>query len=194
MSADILLFSSQVVPIGKDQKQHLEFARDIAVRINNHYQKDIFVLPEPFIHESAQTVIGLDGRKMSKSYDNTIPLFLPPKPLKKLINKIVTNSQTPEDVKDPDSSYVYSIHQLFLDDAEKEKVAETYRAGGMGWGHAKKSLFETLDAKLAQPREKYNLLMENLDYLDEVLAKGAIKARAIAGDFMESLRNTAGLP
>ncbi len=192
MAADILLFSANVVPIGQDQKQHLEFARDFADRINNHYGKPLLVLPEAKISEHAETIVGLDGRKMSKSYGNTIPLFLQPKPLQKLINKIVTNSQTPEEPKNPEESYVYSLHRLFLNGQQDAEVRKTYEAGGMGWGQAKKMFFESLNAQLEKPREEFFKLMDNKDYLDEVLKKGAEKARAIAGPYMENLKREMG--
>ncbi|MBF0429902.1 MAG: tryptophan--tRNA ligase [Fibrobacteria bacterium] len=193
MAADILLFSADVVPVGHDQKQHLEFARDFATRVNNFYQVDLFKLPEPRITENSQTVVGLDGRKMSKSYDNTIPLFCTEKQLKKITNRIITNSQDVEEAKDPDKSSVFLLHKIFLDDAQAEDVKKIYTAGGMGWGKAKSMLFETLNEQLKNPREEYNRLVADTVYLDEVLKKGAEKARAIAGPFLEKARKIIGV-
>ena len=193
MAADILIFSANVVPVGADQKQHVEIARDIAERINHNYQADLFALPEPKIDDHVKTIVGLDGRKMSKSYDNTIPLFLDEKPLLKRINQIVTNSQAPEEPKDPDQSSVFNLHKLLLPKAEEAGLREKYRAGGMGWGQAKKDYFEALDAKLQGPRKEYQRLMADPGALQAVLAQGRDKARARASVFLDKVRSTIGI-
>jgi len=193
MAADILMFSADIVPIGKDQKQHLEFARDIADRVNNFYKTKLLKLPEPKITEQAETIVGLDGRKMSKSYGNTIPLFLSQKKLRKVIMKIVTNSQTPEEPKNPDDSYIFSIHKLFLNPEEIENLRQDYQAGNMGWGTAKSLLFEKLDSVLKEPREEYEKLMDDYGYLDKVLKDGSRKAREISVPFLGSIKNKIGI-
>ncbi len=193
MAADILMFNADVVPVGADQKQHVEFARDIAERFNHNYGGDFFHIPEPKISDSVKTVIGLDGRKMSKSYDNTLPLFLDEKPLLKRINQIVTNSQTPEEPKDPDQSHVFALHALLLNPAEEKALRDQYQAGGMGWGTAKKLFFETLNEQLRSPRAEYNRLLADPGYTDSVLAQGKDRARAIATPFMEKIRQLVGV-
>ncbi|HLP42844.1 MAG TPA: tryptophan--tRNA ligase [Fibrobacteria bacterium] len=193
MAADILMFRANVVPVGADQKQHLEIARDIAERINHNYGEELFVLPEPRIDDQVKTIQGLDGRKMSKSYDNTIPLFLDEKPLQKRINQIVTNSQTPEEPKDPDQSSVFALHRLFLDGAEENRLRQQYLAGGMGWGAAKKEFFEVLNAQLRGPRMEYQRLMADPGHIDSVLAQGRDRARAEAGPYLEKIRAVIGI-
>ena len=193
MAADILMFSANVVPVGADQKQHVEIARDIAERINHNYKAPLFTLPEPRIEEQVKTIVGLDGRKMSKSYDNTIPLFLEEKPLQKRINQIVTNSQDPAEPKDPDQSHLFSLHRLLLSDAESQAVRAKYQAGGMGWGQAKKDYFETLNAQLKGPRDEYRRLMGDPGALHGILAKGRDRARAKASEFLDRIRTTIGI-
>jgi tryptophanyl-tRNA synthetase len=193
MAADILMFNADVVPVGADQKQHVEFARDIAQRFNTNYGEDVFSLPEPRISDAVKTITGLDGRKMSKSYDNTIPLFLDEKPLQKRINQIVTNSQDPAEPKNPDESHVFAMHQLLLDRDAEQAVRATYLAGGMGWGHAKKMFFETLNERLKGPRAEYNRLITDPAHLDAILAEGKDKARAVAVPFLEKVRGLVGV-
>ena len=193
MAADILMFNADVVPVGADQKQHVEFARDIAERFNSNYGGKFFHLPEPRIPEAVKTVSGLDGRKMSKSYDNTIPLFLGEKALSKLINQIVTNSQTPEDPKDPDQSHVFALHQLLLNAQEESDLRQRYQAGGMGWGMAKKLFFESLNERLKGPRAEYDRLLADPGHIEAVLAKGKDRARAVAVPFLEKLRGVVGV-
>jgi tryptophanyl-tRNA synthetase len=192
MAADILMFNANVVPVGQDQKQHVEFARDMAGSFNHNYGDTFFVLPEPRIEEQVRTIVGLDGRKMSKSYDNTIPLFLPEKKLQKCINQIVTNSQSPEEPKDPEASAVFALHRLLIDADEENVLREKYKAGGLGWGQAKKDYFECLNAKIAEPRDIYNRLMADPASIEEILNKGRDKARAIAIPFMEKIRKAVG--
>ncbi len=193
MSADILMFKADVVPVGQDQKQHVEFARDIAERFNHNYGGPFFTLPEPRIEENVRTVVGLDGRKMSKSYGNTIPLFLEGKALQKKVNQIVTNSQSPEEPKDADTSAVFALHRLLVDAPEEQKVREKYAAGGLGWGQAKKDLAEVLNARLQGPRNEYLRLMADKGHIDAVLREGALRARAEATPFLATLRQAIGI-
>ncbi|MGL1891334.1 MAG: tryptophan--tRNA ligase [Spirochaetaceae bacterium] len=193
MAADILLFDTNVVPVGKDQIQHVEMAADIAQTINHNYKKPLLTIPEYIIDEDTKTIVGLDGRKMSKSYGNAIELFLQEKKLKKTLNKVVTNSQEMEEVKDPDDCNVFSLYKIFATKEQQETLAATYRAGGMGWGHAKSELFEVVNAELKPIREKYYDLMENKDYIDEVLKKGATSAREIASKKISLLRSAIGI-
>lgn len=193
MAADILLYDSHAVPVGKDQKQHVEMARDMAAGMNHRYGAEIFVLPEPLIKSDVATVPGVDGRKMSKSYGNTLPLFLPPKKLRKRVMKIVTDSRGVEDVKDPDTCNVFALYRLFASADEQAALADRYRAGGMGYGHAKQALFEAMDRSLVEPRERYAELSADPDRVDAVLAQGAEKARTIAQATMSRVRGAIGL-
>ena len=179
MTADILLYNSDIVPVGADQKQHVEFARDIAGYFNKIYG-DTFKMPEPVIGAETGLIPGLDGRKMSKSYDNIIPLFAPEKDLKKKIMRIITDSKLPEDKKDPDKSTIYQLYKHFATDAEVAEFAEMFRRGGMGYGVAKTILFEKINSVLAEPRAKYEYLMSNTAEIDAILADGAKRAGAVA--------------
>ncbi|MDA3955193.1 tryptophan--tRNA ligase [Oceanispirochaeta sp.] len=192
MAADILLFDTNYVPVGKDQVQHIEMAVDIAQAVNRNYKQDLLTLPEAVVSESTQVVVGLDGRKMSKSYDNTIPLFLAEKKLKKLCNKILTNSQTVEEVKDPETCNVFTLYKLFATPEQQDALAARYRAGGMGWGEAKEELFHVINGVLSPMRERYNALMEDTSYIDQVLTGGALKARALASVKIGKLRKAMG--
>lgn len=193
MDADILMFNADVVPVGKDQKQHVEFARDIAIRFNKQYGKDVFTVPEPLIQETTDVIPGLDGRKMSKSYDNTIEIFLEPKALKKKIGRIVTNSQGIEEKKDPDTCNVFRLYRLFATPEQTADLAEHYRAGGMGWGYAKGELQKVLEETFGAAREKYNDLMAHPERIDEILHAGAEKARPIAREHMDCIRELLGV-
>ena len=179
MAADILLYNSDIVPVGKDQKQHVEFARDIAGYFNNTYG-ETFKLPEPIIGSDAGLIPGLDGRKMSKSYDNTIPLFAPTGELKKKIMRIITDSKTPDEPKNPDESTIFQLYKFFADENEIAELREKFIAGGMGYGTAKTILFEKVDSVLATPRAEYERLMANPSEIDAILANGAERARAVA--------------
>ena len=181
MAADILLYNTDVVPVGADQKQHVEFARDIAGYFNNLYG-ETFKLPEPIINETAGTIPGLDGRKMSKSYDNTIPLFAPESELKKKIMRIVTDSRMPDDPKNPDESTIFLLYKHFATDAEIARLREMFVAGGMGYGTAKTILFEKINSVLSNARAEYERLMSNTAELDAILADGANRARAVAAE------------
>lgn len=187
MAADILLYDSDVVPVGADQKQHVEFARDIAGYFN-HIYGETFKLPEPVISEMGGSIPGLDGRKMSKSYDNTIPLFAPESELKKKIMRIITDSKTPEEPKDPDESTIFQLYRNFATDAEIEKLREMFVSGGMGYGTAKTILFEKINSVLADARVEYERLMANRGEIDAVLASGAERARAVAEKVYERVR------
>jgi tryptophanyl-tRNA synthetase len=191
MAADILMFNANKIPVGKDQIQHIEMARDIAGKFNHTYE-ELFVLPEAQVDEETQLIPGLDGRKMSKSYDNTIPLFAPTDQLRKLINQIKTDLREPGEPKDADNSTIFQLYNLF---ATKDESAAMRLAfdNGIAWGEAKRELFEFLDAKLSAPRARYNELMNNLDAVEAELHKGAEKARAEAAPLLEKVRIAAGI-
>lgn len=191
MAADILMFNAHRVPVGKDQVQHLEMARDVAQRFNHLYGEH-FVLPEAQVDENAAVLSGLDGRKMSKSYDNTIPLFVPEKELKKLINKIKTNSQLPGEPKDPTQCTLFSIFQAFASPDEVAAIRQRY-AEGIGWGEMKSHLFEYLNTLLAEPRERYNALLSNPADIERILRHGAERARAVSTPFLQELRDCVGI-
>jgi tryptophanyl-tRNA synthetase len=192
MSADILLFKSNIVPVGKDQKQHVEVARDIAIRFNNQYG-NIFPLPEPRIIENVATIVGTDGRKMSKSYGNTIPIFGDEKQIRKLFMKIVTDSKTPEESKDSDSCSIFTLYKLFANEKQIEEMAARYRAGGLMYGTAKQELFEMYIAHFAPFCKKRKDLAADLQYVENILQKGAEKAYAIARETMKEVREKVGL-
>jgi len=191
MAADILLFGSDVVPVGKDQVQHVEIARDMAQRIN-HLYGDVLKLPKPGVSEDAAIILGLDGRKMSKSYDNVIPLFAPPKKLKKLVNRIVTDSTPPEAPKDPATSSIFQIFRAVAAPEATRDLERRYREG-ISWGEAKAALFEQLDAILSGPRERYEALMADTKAIDTILEAGATRARAIARPTLERVRAAIGI-
>jgi tryptophanyl-tRNA synthetase len=191
MAADILMFKADTIPVGRDQIQHVEMARDIAQRFNHHYGEH-FVLPSAQVDDDVAILQGLDGRKMSKSYNNTIPLFLSEKQLKKHINKIKTNLLEPGEAKDPDTSSVFQIWQAF---ATKEQTAEMREqfAAGIAWGEAKKQLFELINQQLSEPRERYEQLIANPSEVETILGQGAEKARSLSGQFIAELRQAIGI-
>lgn len=191
MSADILMFNAHKVPVGKDQIQHLEMARDIAARFNHHYGEH-FVLPEAVVDHQAEVLPGQDGRKMSKSYNNTIPLWLTEKKLRKAIMKIKTNSLEPGEPKDPEDSALLKVYQAFASPAESAEMVQAYE-DGIAWGQAKQIVFEKINSELAEPRERYNALMENPKQIETVLREGAQKARAFATPFLQQLRAAVGI-
>lgn len=193
MNADILIFGAHEVPVGKDQKQHIEFARDLAVKFNQTYKTDLLVVPEPIIQKETDVIPGLDGRKMSKSYDNTIELFLPTKQLKKKVGKIVTNSQEMHEVKDPDNCNVFNLYKLFASPEKQEALAARYRAGGMGWGDAKGALLEELEEHFGAARERYDALLADKAQIDAILQAGAVKARARAREVLNQVRLLVGV-
>lgn len=187
MTADILLYNADAVPVGADQKQHVEFARDIAGYFNNLYG-DVFKLPAPLIGEDTGIIPGLDGRKMSKSYDNIIPLFAPEAELKKKIMRIITDSKSPEEPKDPETSTIFQLYKHFATDTEIQELRGRFIAGGMGYGTAKTILFDKINSVLSQPRQEYMRLMANTKELDKILADGANLARPVAEQTFERVR------
>jgi tryptophanyl-tRNA synthetase len=202
MAADILIYHSDVVPVGKDQKQHLEIARDIAVKFNQTYCKDfdpatgeggVLKLPAPHILEDTAVVPGIDGQKMSKSYDNTIELFAPEKTVRKRIMGIKTDSTPLEDPKDPATCNVFALLKLFAPEQELEEIRQLYVKGGTGYGDFKKRLLDYFMATFGQARTRYIELSANEDYVNEVLEKGAAKAREIATEVMDQVRRATGL-
>lgn len=192
MAADILLFQSEVVPVGKDQKQHLEVARDIAIKFNNSFG-ETFVVPEPAINESTAIVPGIDGQKMSKSYDNTIPIFLDDKPLRKRVMAIKTDSTPVEDPKNPDTCNLFALLKLFMTSERLAEIRDLYVNGGAAYGYIKQELFELIRDYYADAREKKQELLANPDYLREILAKGADKAREKASVTLDMVRDRVGL-
>jgi tryptophanyl-tRNA synthetase len=193
MAADILLFDSHVVPVGQDQAQHVEMAQDIARAINFNYQAELLRVPEASIQEQVAVVPGLDGRKMSKSYGNIIPFFAPEKELRKLIMKVVTNSQGVEEPKDPDTSQIYLLYKLFASGEEQQALAARFRAGGMGWGEAKEELFRVANRELSPLRERFEDIMADIPKLDAILARGSERARTIAAQTVNRLRKAIGI-
>ncbi|MFJ4142154.1 tryptophan--tRNA ligase [Pseudomonas sp. NPDC089734] len=194
MAADILMFNAHKVPVGRDQIQHVEMARDIGQRFNHLFGKgkEFFVMPEALIEESVATLPGLDGRKMSKSYDNTIPLFSSAKDMKDAISRIVTDSRAPGEAKDPDNSHLFTLYQAFAT-AEQSAEFRSDLLQGLGWGEAKNRLFTLLDGELSEAREKYLSLIERPADLEDILLAGAQKARRAATPFLEALREAVGL-
>ncbi len=191
MAADILMFNAHKVPVGRDQIQHIEMARDIAQRFNHIYGQT-FVIPEEVVDDNAAVLAGLDGRKMSKSYNNTIPLFVPAKKLRKLVMKIKTNSLEPGAPKDPDDCTLFDIYKAF---ATAEETA-AYRArleAGMGWGDAKQELFEYLDAHLGAARAEYDRLLADPGHVEAVLRAGAEKAREHSAALIQKVRAAVGI-
>ncbi len=191
MAADILLYDTDVVPVGKDQKQHVELCRDVAQRVNHVFGEGTLVIPEAHVGD-APLVPGTDGEKMSKSRGNGIPLFAPAKKLRKVVMGIKTGSETLEEPKDPDSSTVYQLCRQVSPDAAAE-MAEKLRAGNYGWGHAKQALYEALEAELGPKRETYQALRADEAKLDQLLEEGAEKARAIAHETMGRVRRAIGM-
>ncbi|MFV8816369.1 tryptophan--tRNA ligase [Haliea sp. E17] len=191
MAADILMFNAHKVPVGRDQIQHIEMARDIAARFN-HLYGETFVLPEAVIEDQVALLQGTDGRKMSKSYNNTIPLFLPEKQLKKAINKIKTNLLEPGEPKDPDDSTVFQVWAAFADDAETARMRREFE-NGIAWGEAKKQLFELVNSELAEARERYEALLADPAHVESVLLQGAERAREYSAPLMQKVREAVGI-
>jgi tryptophanyl-tRNA synthetase len=194
MAADILMFNAHKVPVGRDQIQHVEMARDIGQRFNHLFGagKELFTLPEAVIEEEVATLPGLDGRKMSKSYDNTIPLFGSAKQLKEAIARIVTDSRLPGEPKDADGSHLFTLYQAFATQAQQAEFRAELE-GGLAWGEAKNRLFQLLDAELGEARERYHALIAKPADLEDILLAGAAKARRIATPFLGELREAVGL-
>ena len=192
MAADILLFGTHVVPVGLDQQQHLEITRDIALIFNKNYQ-DVLVVPEAVIRKEVMTISGLDGRKMSKSYNNVIPFFAPSNQVRKQVMRIVTDSKRPEEPKDPEECNVFAIYRHFADATAVAAKRQLYLEGGLAYGDMKKELYELLETTFSAQREEYNALMENRSELDKVLENGAEKARDIAVPILAKVRKTVGV-
>ncbi|MDW7644158.1 MAG: tryptophan--tRNA ligase [Desulfuromonadales bacterium] len=192
MAADILLFQSEKVPVGKDQKQHVEVTRDIAIKFNNAYG-DIFTLPEPEIDDEVATVPGIDGQKMSKSYGNTIDLFQEEKTLRKSVMRIVTDPTPVEEAKDPDKCNVFQIYRLFLNKEEEKSLRQRYLAGGMGYGEVKEELFVTVRDFFAPYAARRQELLADQDRLRKILANGRDKARYAASKTLRKVRKKTGL-
>jgi tryptophanyl-tRNA synthetase len=188
------MFNAHKVPVGRDQIQHVEMARDIGQRFNHLFGngKDFFTMPEALIEESVATLPGLDGRKMSKSYDNTIPLFTSAKDMKDAISRIVTDSRAPGEAKDPDNSHLFTLYQAFATKAQEEEFRGELLQG-LGWGEAKNRLFQLLDGQLGEARERYHHLMSRPSDMEDLLLIGAKKARAVAAPFLAELREAVGL-
>jgi len=191
MAADIILFNAHQVPVGRDQIQHIEMARDIASSFNHLYGEH-FTLPEAIIDDNVATLPGLDGRKMSKSYDNTIPLFAPRDQLKKLVMGLLTDSRAPGEPKDTEGSALFQIYQAFATAQETKAMRQAF-ADGIAWGEAKQRLFERLDAEIAPMRAAYDHYMAHPEEVEAILLAGAAKARAIATPFTHRLRHAVGL-
>ena len=193
MAADILLFNAHKVPVGRDQVQHIEMARDFGQRFNHVYGDDYFVLPEAAVDDDVATLPGLDGRKMSKSYNNTIPMFAPPGELKKLVFSILTDSRAPGEPKDTGGSALFQLYQAFASREETAAFAQAF-ADGIGWGDAKQQLFERIDAEVAPLREKYEALMAKPGEIEAILRDGAARLRAAhATPALLRLREAVGL-
>ena len=191
MACDILLYDANIVPVGKDQRQHLEMTRDMASSFNHKYE-EVFVLPEAQISEEVMTVPGTDGQKMSKSYGNTIDIFQADKPLRKNIMKIVSDSTPLEEPKDPDKDITFSLYSLLANDSQIEEMRQNYLGGNYGYGHAKQALYELIVEKFAKERKTYNYYMENPALLEEELIKGEAKARKVAVKVLARVKSVLG--
>lgn len=191
MAADILLYDANFVPVGKDQRQHLEMARDIATTFNGLFG-ETFVVPEAKIEEAVMTIPGIDGQKMSKSYGNIIDIFLPEKQLRKQIMSIVTDSTPMESPKNPDTDNVFAIYSLLANSEQKEELRKKYLAGNFGYGHAKQELYELILDKYSKEREIYNHYLSHPDELENKLKQGEDKARVIANEVLDRVRKKIG--
>jgi len=191
-AADILLYDANLVPVGKDQKQHLEMTRDIASSINHQYGQEIFVLPEARIDERLMTIPGIDGQKMSKSYNNYIDIFLPEKELNKVIKKILSDSTPLEEPKNPDTDLTFQLYSLLASESQLAEMRENYLRGGYGYGHAKKALFELILEVFAEPRQRFDYFMNHPDALEAELQRGEEKARKVASQTIERVRTVLG--
>jgi tryptophanyl-tRNA synthetase len=193
MAADILCVNADIVPVGRDQKQHLEIARDLAGKFNREYGCEVFKLPDPMIREEVAVVPGIDGQKMSKSYGNTIDIFSPANEARKTIMKVKTDSTPLEEPKNPDTCNVFALYKLFADEAEAAALAARYRAGGMGYGEAKKALAEKFETWFAPFRERRAYLESKPDEVEDVLRAGAARARATIQPILSAARRAVGL-
>ncbi len=193
MAADILLYDSNLVPVGKDQKQHLEVTRDLAVKINEALGEGTLIVPEPMIRDDAAVVPGLDGQKMSKSYFNTIPLFGEEKPLRKTIMKIVSDSTPVDDPKPVENSTILALYKLFVSPSDYQAMVDSFQAGGFGYGHYKTQLWEAYWNYFAPMRARREEILADPGYVDEVLRKGAERARETASHVLQRIRKATGL-
>jgi len=193
MAADILLYDAELVPVGKDQKQHLEVTRDLAGKINDRYGENTVVIPDAMIKDGTAVVPGLDGQKMSKSYGNTIPLTGGKKALRKSIMRIITDSTPVEDPKPTDNSNIIALYKLFASEEQMDKMIADHQSGGFGYGDFKQRLFDAYWEYFAEVREKREELEKNLDYVNQVIAQGAEKARAEANVVLDRVRQAVGL-
>jgi len=192
MAADILAYDSDTVPVGEDQGQHIEVCRDLARSFNHHFG-ETFVLPEAYILDTSAKVPGVDGEKMSKSYENTIEIFEPVKPMRKRIMRIVTDSRPMEDPKDPDTDHLYQLYWLFADDAGREEMAALYRKGGFGYGHVKKALADAAESYFAEARARRAALEADPDRVRQILADGAARARKKAAEVVLRVQRACGV-
>lgn len=192
MAADILLYDADIVPVGKDQLQHIEMTRDVASRIHAKLDQDLFVMPEAKVTAETQLIPGTDGEKMSKSKNNIIDLFLPEKALRKQIMSIATDSTPLEEPKDPDSCTVFALYSILASSEQTAAMTRNYRQGGYGYGHAKQALYELILEKFKDQRAAYSRLIQNTDELDQLLAVGAKKAQAVAAEVMTRVRGPLG--
>lgn len=192
-AADISIYDANMVPVGADQKQHIEITRDLVAKFNQAFGGEVLVTPEPYIVQSVAVVPGIDGQKMSKSYDNVIQIFDTPKATAKTCGRIVTDSTPLEEPKDPEKCNVFALLKLFADAAELQAIAASYRAGGYGYGHAKKRLAELINEHFADARARYDELISRPDYLRDILADGGNKARAAAEQTMARVRAASGI-
>ncbi len=192
-AADIVIYDADVVPVGEDQRQHVEMTRDIAIKFNATWGTEALVVPEPRILESVAVVPGIDGQKMSKSYNNTIEIFQTPKQTKKNCGKIVTDSTPLEEPKDPQTCNVFALLKLFASETELEEIAGKYRAGGYGYGHAKNRLAEMINERFAPAREKYAELERSPDTVRDILRDGGRRARDVAERTMQRVRKASGI-
>ena len=192
MASDILIYQSNLVPVGKDQKQHLEITRDIAIKFNNQYG-EVFTIPEELIPEEVAIVPGTDGQKMSKSYNNTIEIFGEEKPMRKKFMSIKTDSKGMDEPKDPDTCSIFQLYKLFASPAQQEEMRAKYLAGGYGYGHAKQALFEAYLEFFAPMRKRREELLANMDYVHAILKAGGERARAEASRTMDTVRKRVGL-
>lgn len=192
MASDIILYDAHVVPVGKDQKQHLEITRDIATKVNMAYNDEIFVIPEASIDENVMTVPGTDGQKMSKSYGNIIDIFLPEKKLRKQVMKIETDSTPMEEPKNPDTCNVFTLYKLLANDEQIAQMRQNYEGGNYGYGHAKQALFELIIEEFKDERAKFDALVEKPEEIFAELAKGADKARVVARETIARVRAAMG--
>jgi len=191
MAADILLYDAELVPVGKDQLQHLEFTRDVAARFN-HKMGEIFVLPKDLIQQDTMLIPGIDGEKMSKSRNNYIDIFLPEKELKKQVMKIVTDTKGLDDEKDPETCNIFLLYKLLANEEQQAEMRQNYKTKGYGYGHAKTALFQLILTRFEKERERYNYFETHPEEVDAILAEGAKKARAIARQTLNRVRESVG--